>query len=98
MDSALPSEIWDEFVSGNCTVYKKLFMGYYDGLYCYGFKICNDSGLVEDCIQDLFESVWIRREELGHIYSPNVYLFVSLRRKIFTVLKKQKKLTRLSQT
>jgi RNA polymerase sigma factor (sigma-70 family) len=89
MGSALPSEIWEEFVSGDISKYQKLFEGYYDGLYGYGLKICNDSGLVEDCIQELFEFIWVQRNDLNHINSPNVYLFVSLRRKIFAVLKKR---------
>ncbi|MEX2363429.1 MAG: sigma-70 family RNA polymerase sigma factor, partial [Balneolaceae bacterium] len=48
--------------------------------------------LVEDSIQDIFVSVWERRDELSHIISPNVYLYVSLRRRIFKTLKKTNKL------
>lgn len=98
MDSELPSEIWVEFVSGNVSSFRKLFKTYYKGLYGYGLKISNDSSLVEDCIQDLFESLWIRREELGHITSPDVYLYISLRRKILAVLKKQKNLKELNES
>jgi RNA polymerase sigma factor (sigma-70 family) len=98
MGSALPSEVWEKFVSGEISSFRKLFKAYYKGLYGYGLKISNDSCLVEDCIQDLFESVWKRREELGHITSPNVYLYVSLRRKILAVLKKKKNLKDINES
>lgn len=91
MRSVPPIDLWDEFVSGNHSCFEKLFSGYYSGLYGYGLKLCNDSGLVEDCLQNLFVSVWERRYELNHITSPNVYLFVSLRRNILKARKKRNK-------
>lgn len=51
-------------------------------MFGYGIKLCNQKELVKDCIQDLFKNLWSRRKKLDHINSPNVYLFVSLRRKI----------------
>ncbi|MFH5834038.1 RNA polymerase sigma factor [Halalkalibaculum sp. DA384] len=93
------STIWSEFVNGNNQKksYKDLFDAYYDGLYGYGTKICQRPEVVKDCIQDLFQNVWERRGELDHIDSPNVYLFVSLRRKILKKLKKNKKIGDLSE-
>lgn len=88
-ESSLPSEVWDKFVSGDISCFRKLFMRYYKGMYGYGLKLCNDSGLVEDGIQELFESIWERRGELNHITSPNVYLYVSLRRNILKERRKQ---------
>ncbi|MEX0719115.1 MAG: sigma-70 family RNA polymerase sigma factor [Balneolaceae bacterium] len=92
MSSELPTDIWDRFVSGDCTCFKKLFEEYYKGLYGYGLKLCSNSELVEDSIQDIFVSVWERKDELTHVISPNVYLYVSLRRRIFKMLKKNNKL------
>lgn len=81
--------LWGKFVAGDYNSFGKLFREYYKGLYGYGLKLSNDSELVEDCIQELFESVWERRNELKHINSPNVYLFVSLRRMILKTKRKQ---------
>ena len=83
MSSMLPSDIWDQFVSGDQDCFNRLFKEYYDGLYGYGLKLCNDPELVKDAIQNLFISVWERRDQLTHVASPNVYLYVSLRRNIF---------------
>jgi len=82
-------EEWTRFVNGDSCSFKQLFRKFYKGLYGYGLKLCNDPALVEDCIQELFESIWARRGELTHIDSPTVYLFVSLRRNILRHRKKQ---------
>lgn len=74
---------------GDHSAFRKLFTGYYSGLYGYGVKLSNDPDLVQDAIQNLFTTVWERRDDLTHITSPNVYLYVSLRRNILR-LKKQK--------
>lgn len=92
MHSTLPTEIWNQFVSGDTSCFRQLFKNYYQGLYGYGLKLCNDPELVEDGIQELFESVWQRRNELTHITSPNVYLYVSLRRSVLKRKKKQDKM------
>lgn len=60
-------------------------------MFGYGVKLCNQPELVKDCIQELFRNIWERRENLTHIESPNVYLFVSLRRKILKKTKARRK-------
>jgi len=53
MGSKLPSEIWDQFVSGDHNKFCRLFKGYYRGLYGYGLKLSEDPDLVKDAIQNL---------------------------------------------
>jgi RNA polymerase sigma factor (sigma-70 family) len=89
MSSVSHSEIWNRFVKGEQTCFRELFESYYKGLYGYGLKISKNPELVEDCIQNLFVSIWERREDLGHVTSPNVYLYVSLRRSILQRVKKR---------
>lgn len=82
-------DIWKNFVDGDASSFKPLFESYFEEMYGYGIKLCNKRSLVKDCIQELFKTVWERRNELDHIDSPNVYLFVSLRRKILHKVKKE---------
>jgi RNA polymerase sigma factor (sigma-70 family) len=84
--------VWDRFVQGDESCFRRLFKIHFDSMYGYGIKLCNRPELVKDCIQELFRTIWERRDELKHIESPNVYLFVSLRRKILKKQKAQKKL------
>lgn len=90
MPSKLLKEVWNKFVNGEDSCFYQLFKGYYKGLYAYGVKLCNQPDLVEDCIQELFQNIWERRNDLTHITSPNVYLYVSLRRRLFKEMSKAK--------
>lgn len=88
---------WNKFVEGDTTMFKEVFSLYYKAMYGYGFKLCNQPELVRDCIQELFENIWERRNDLTHIESANVYLFVSLRRKILKKIKDTKKIRRTEE-
>lgn len=92
MSSMLPSDVWNQFVAGDTSCFCNLFKTYYKGLFGYGLKLCGNPDWVEDSIQELFESVWRRRDELTHITAPNVYLYVSLRRSIVKRKNKQKEM------
>lgn len=85
------SKAWGGFISGNDTCFRSIFNKYYKPMFGYGVKLCNQPELVKDCIQELFRNIWERRENLTHIESPNVYLFVSLRRKILKKTKARRK-------
>lgn len=84
-------EVWRRFVSGEDEYFKEVFNSYFKSMYGYGFKLCRRPELVKDCIQELFRNIWERKDELGHINSPQVYLFVSLRRNVLKKVKKQRK-------
>lgn len=90
-DSYNDNNLWQRFVEGDQSCFKLLFKKYHKKMYGYGMKLCGKPELVKDCIQELFKTVWERRDELDHITTPNVYLFVSLRRKIMHQLKKGRK-------
>lgn len=78
---------WEKFAGGDEAFFEDVYKGYYTSLFAYGVKLNNSPEVVKDCIHDLFKYIWERREQLEHVHSPKVYLFVSLRRNI---LKKSK--------
>ena len=84
-------EAWRRFAEGDDASFKELFRRYYSEMYGYGLKLCGQPEMVKDCIQDLFKTIWEKRNELNRIESPNVYLLVSLRRMILKNLRKQKR-------
>jgi len=90
-DSVTKIEAWERFVEGDEAAFKQLFKTHYQSMYGYALKLCGKPALVKDCIQELFRNIWERRDELDHIESPNVYLFVSLRRKVIKRLKAKRK-------
>lgn len=60
-----------------------LLMGkYYTDLYNYASSFTRDEGLVKDCIQDVFISLWQRRQNAMAILSPKYYLLRAVKNKI----------------
>ncbi|MCC5908310.1 MAG: sigma-70 family RNA polymerase sigma factor [Balneolaceae bacterium] len=96
MNTHLPVHYWDKFVNGDSSAFEGLFNGYYDSLYAYGCKLCNDPGMVKDSIQTIFVSIWERRNNLKNIKSPNSYMFVALRQNILKAILKKDRETNLS--
>ena len=61
---------------------------YYDDLHNYGARFTTDEALVKDCIQEVFISLWQRRETADTILSPKYYLLRAIKNKILKSLHK----------
>jgi RNA polymerase sigma factor (sigma-70 family) len=61
---------------------------YYDDLYNYASRFTKDDGLIKDCIQEVFISLWQRRETVGIILSPKYYFLRAIKNKILKSLHK----------
>jgi RNA polymerase sigma factor (sigma-70 family) len=59
---------------------------YYTALYNYGARFTNDEALVKDCIQEVFISLWQRRESAAEILSPRYYLLRAVKNKVLKSL------------
>jgi RNA polymerase sigma factor (sigma-70 family) len=59
---------------------------YYTALYNYGSRFTNDEGLIKDCIQEVFISLWQRRETAPTILSPRYYLLRAVKNKVLKSL------------
>ena len=62
---------------------------YYDDLHNYGARFTTDNALVKDCIQEIFISLWQRRETADTILSPKFYLLRAIKNKILKSLHKK---------
>jgi RNA polymerase sigma-70 factor (ECF subfamily) len=76
------AEIWSNLKAGDKNALSYFYTKYLKSLYNYGLKINADSGLVEDCIQDLFIGFWNSRARLGDVTNVKSYFYKSLRTKI----------------
>jgi len=63
---------------------------YFYQLVNYGRQFLVNEALVEDCIQEVFITLWNRRQHLHEIHSMKAYLFTMLRRNIFEKIKEKK--------
>lgn len=86
-------QIWEEIRNGREEALAELFSRYYSYLLNYGYKIVPQRAFVKDAIQELFLTIWERRNQLSKAYSVKSYLFHSFRRIILRNLTKQKNRT-----
>src|SRR4029453_2450456 len=69
---------------------------FYDDLYNYACRFTMDRGLVKDCIQEVFISLWQRRETAGAIMSPRFFFLRAIKNKILKTLHKNLRETAFS--
>lgn len=84
-------ELWTSIQSGDHTSFRVFYMTYTDILFNYGMKLCADEDIVKDCIQDIFESIWLNKEKIDFISSPKFYLMKSVKNAIYRKIKKAKR-------
>ena len=75
--------LWSRFKNGDLDALTELYGEYAHSLYNYGLKIIPDEALVKDCIQEVFIHLIDKRETLFVSSRTHVYLFKSLRNKLF---------------
>ena len=80
-------EQWEKIGLGDKEAYSEMYVFYYKKLYNYGRKFTDDIAMIEDAINEVFITIWARRENLNTINSPNNYLFTSFRNNIFKKIK-----------
>ena len=62
---------------------------YFNALYNYGARFTSDDALIKDCIQEVFISLWQRRENAASILSPRYYLLRAVKNKVLKSLHQQ---------
>ena len=85
------TQLWEQFTLGDKAAFDTIYDRHFQSLCCYGDRICEDKGLVEDVVQDLFIYLWTRRERLGATSAIKFYLFRCLRRKLIRTLAQSKR-------
>ncbi|WP_424495336.1 RNA polymerase sigma factor [Salinimicrobium sp. GXAS 041] len=86
------SDLWMAFCDDDRGALEEIYYRHIDLLYSYGAKITSNNALVEDCIQEVFITLWEKRKKLQSTTSIKFYLFKSLKRRIFRKLKESQRL------
>lgn len=84
-------KLWAAFINGDDEALNLLYKQFIDVLYAFGLRFTQDHELVKDGIQDLFVDLHKYRKTLSIDVNVKSYLFTSLKRKIFLLLKKKAK-------
>ena len=84
-------KLWQQMQQGSDLALGYLFDRYVDRLINYGKLITRDTELIEDCIQDVFVTLWTDRDRLSQAHSVRNYLYSSLRRALMLKAKQKQK-------
>ena len=68
-----------------------LMRKYYTDLYNYAARFTSDDALIKDCIQEVFISLWQRRQTVGVILSPKFYFLRAIKNKVLKSLDKARR-------
>jgi RNA polymerase sigma factor (sigma-70 family) len=63
-----------------------LMRNYYEALYNYAARFTTDEDIIKDCLQEVFISLWQRRENAAAILSLRYYLLRAVKNKVLKSL------------
>lgn len=86
----MKKDYWENIEIGDKEAYSEAYLFYYKKLYNYGRKFTNDNHLIEDAVDEVFLMIWVNRQNIGKIKSPQSYIFSCFRNKIFRNFKEHK--------
>jgi RNA polymerase sigma factor (sigma-70 family) len=86
------AQLWDQFRSGEPNAFNVMYNQFAKTIFNYGFHLCSNIQLVEDCVHDMFVKLHQKKENLGPTTSIKYYLMKCLRRQILDALEKAKKI------
>jgi len=85
--SVAEPQIADELKAGNEAAYEILFREYYSRLSYFAHKYVEDMDVAEGLVQDVFFTIWEKRETLEIKQSVKAYLFGAVRNKCLNHIK-----------
>lgn len=77
------TDLWSGILNGDDQSFLELYKRYYQELYRYGMRISGDKDLTKDCIQDMYSSIWAKKDELGEVTYVRPYLYKYLSRLVY---------------
>ncbi|CAG5016874.1 hypothetical protein DYBT9275_05655 [Dyadobacter sp. CECT 9275] len=82
--------LWESFREGNREAFSRIYELYASELYRYGYNLVRDKELVEDCIQELFLSMYVKGRSLGTTDNIRFYLYKAVRNRLLNAISRKK--------
>ncbi|AWW31434.1 RNA polymerase sigma-70 factor [Echinicola strongylocentroti] len=89
INSISDSELLMQMKQGNDAAFQVLFDRYWKRLYAYAYSVYKDEGVCEDCVQEIFISLWQNNKETTILHLES-YLFKAIKYKLSGHIKKLK--------
>jgi len=83
--------LWNKFRNGDADAFGELMHAHYQDLFNYGTRFTKDTGLVKDCIQDLFLALWINRLTVSETSFVKYDLLRSLRHNLTRAISRSRR-------
>ncbi|HSC54727.1 MAG TPA: RNA polymerase sigma factor [Phnomibacter sp.] len=80
---------WEAFKQGDQQALHELYTRYFDRLYSYGYRLCNQRDLLEDIVQEFFLKLMRTRQNLATPDSVQAYMFHGFRMLLIDKLAQQ---------
>jgi len=91
----IDSSIIDRLQRGEEDALTELYRKYWRSLYITSYNVLKNKQLCEDIVQEIFISIWNRRENLSIKTSLKSYLYACVRYQVFAQIKKNRKMLRV---
>lgn len=88
LDNKNQIQLVKDLIKGDEIAFRKLFDIYRDDLYRYSLSMVVSKDYAEEIVQDVFMTIWLKRETLNIDMSFRAYLFTITRNKTIKFLKK----------
>ena len=85
-DDQSDREVWTRLRNGYKDALNYIYERHAKTLYQYGYKFTTDHKQIEDSIQDVFLTLWEKRQTLGETDRIKPYLLVTFRRRLIRAL------------
>lgn len=79
-DGTADAVLWQALREGNRSALEMLYKRHFPSLMRYGLKITHMREPVQDCLQELFFQLWVKKENLQEVKSVRFYLMKWLKR------------------
>lgn len=89
--------LWNKLRQGDKNSFDDIYYKYVNVLFNYGKRYTLNEKMIEDCIQDLFTDLWVKRKKLGSTNQIKPYLFIAMKRRIIRQITKEKKSLSIDQ-
>ncbi|MDN5286921.1 MAG: polymerase, sigma-24 subunit, subfamily [Mucilaginibacter sp.] len=75
---------------GDIAAFEKIYQLYWSGLYSYAYNILRNKVICEEIVQEIFFSLWNKRDELKITHSLKAYLFTAIKFQTLNYIKSEK--------
>ena len=71
-------------------LFEAIYNEHFDKLYRYGYSLVREKSMAEDIVADVFESLWLKRDQLHEIDNIRAYMLRSVKNLSLQKLEKKK--------